>query len=172
MLQAMAIMLNRTYTNNHGFTLIEIVVVLVLISIIAAAAFQRSISTDQMNFRSQFDKIQNQVRYPQSIAMKRSEWWGFAYDTATKDYWIFTGTNKDDVANQRRLPGQEDVKISLTDLGVTITSGSFTVLFDSYGIPYSPDWSTKMSAPLAVDLTDSGSNSRSFTILPETGLVK
>ena len=163
-------MLNRTYKNNHGFTLIEIVVVLVLISIIAAAVFQRSISTDQMNFRSQFDKIQNQVRYPQSIAMKQSEWWGFTCDT--NDYWIFTGTNKDDVTNQRLLPGQRDVKISLADLGVSITSGAFTVIFDSYGIPYSPDWNTKISAPLPVNLADSGANSRSFTILPETGLVK
>ena len=70
----MVIMLNRTYKNSHGFTIIEIVVVLLLISIVAAAVFQRSISTDQMNFRSQFDKIQNQVRYPQSIAIKQSEW--------------------------------------------------------------------------------------------------
>ena len=163
-------MLHRTYKNNHGFTLIEIVVVLVLISIIAAAVFQRSISTDQMNFRSQFDKIRNQVRYPQSIAMKHSEWWGFACDT--NDYWIFTGTNKDDVSKQRRLPGQNDVKISLADLGVAVTSGPFTVIFDSYGIPYSPDSNTKMSAQQQIDLTDSGSNSKSFYILPETGLVR
>lgn len=168
----MVIMLNRPYKNNRGFTLIEIVIVLVLISIIAAAVFQRSISTDQMNFRSQFDKIQNQVRYPQSMAMKQSEWWGFAHNTTTKDYWIFTGTDKDDVSNQRLLPGQKDVKISLTDLGVTITSGSFTVLFDSYGMPYWGDWTTKMSIQQQIDLTDSGSNSRSFYILPETGLVR
>ena len=166
----MVIMLFRTFKNNHGFTLIEIVVVLVLISIIAAAVFQRSISTDQMNFRSQFDKIQNQVRYPQSIAMKNSEWWGFACDT--NDYWIFTGTNKDDVSNQRLLPGQENIKISLADLGVTVTSGAFTVLFDSHGIPYSPDWNTKMSVQQQIDLTDSGSNLKSFYVLPETGLVR
>jgi len=169
----MVIMLNRTYKNSHGFTLIEIVVVLVLISIIAAAVFQRSISTDQMNFRSQFDKIQNQVRYPQSIAVKQSEWWGFAYDNITKDYWIFTGTNQDDVSKQRRLPGQQNIKISLADLGMEVTPGaSFTVLFDSYGIPYWPDWNTKMNAPLPINLEDSGSNSRFFTILPETGLVR
>lgn len=166
----MVIMLNRTYKNSHGFTIIEIVVVLLLISIVAAAVFQRSISTDQMNFRSQFDKIQNQVRYPQSIAIKQSEWWGFACDT--NDYWIFTGTNKDDVSKQRLLPGQQDIKISLADLGVTVTSGAFTVLFDRYGIPYWPDWNTKMTAPQPINLADSGSNSRSFTILPETGLVR
>jgi prepilin-type N-terminal cleavage/methylation domain-containing protein len=154
--------------NNRGFTIIEIIVVLLLISIIAATVFQRSISTDQINFRSQFDKIQNQMRYPQSIAMKRSEWWGVACDTT--HYWIFTGTNKD-TGPPERLPGQKDVKIALTDLGVTM-GPSFTVLFDKYGIPYSPDWNTKMNTELTVNLTGSGSPPRSFTILPETGLVR
>jgi MSHA pilin protein MshC len=153
--------------NNYGFTIIEIIVVLLLISIIAAAAFQRSISTDQIDFRGHFDKIQNQVRYPQSIAMKRSEWWGLA--CAANQYWIFTGTNKDTVANQRQLPGQEDIKISLTDLGMTMTP--FTVIFDSYGIPYWGDWNTKMTSEETITLTGSG-HSDSFTIIPETGLIR
>jgi prepilin-type N-terminal cleavage/methylation domain-containing protein len=162
-------MLKQISSDSRGFTIIEIVVVLVLISIIAASVFQRSISTDQMNFRSQFDKIQNQMRYPQSMAMKRSEWWGLA--CANNQYWIFTGTNKDTVANQRRLPGQEDIKISLTDLGVAMTP-AFTVIFDSYGIPYWTDWNTKMSTEKTISLTDSVPHSRSFTIIPETGLIR
>jgi prepilin-type N-terminal cleavage/methylation domain-containing protein len=158
--------------NNRGFTIIEIVVVLVLISIIAAAVFQRSISTDQMNFRSQFDKIQNQMRYPQSMAMKRSEWWGFSCDT--NDFWIFTGTNETIGANRKLLPGQTDTLISLNDLGVTMSMGGnpFTVIFDPYGIPYHPDFTTPLAADLVVDLSDSGSQSRSFTIVPETGLIR
>ncbi len=159
--------------NNRGFTIVEIIVVLVLISIIAAAAFSRSISTDQMNFRSQFDKIQNQARYPQSMAMKRSEWWGFSCDT--NDYWIFTGTNETIGANQRILPGQQQTLISLNDLGVTMMDkdgNAFTVIFDRYGRPYWPDWTTPLVADLKVDLTDSGTESRSFTIVPETGLIR
>ena len=161
----MSLKINR---NSRGFTIVEIVVVMVLISIIAAAVFRRSITTDQMNFMSQYNKIQNQLRYPQSMAMKRGTEWGFTCDT--NDYWIFTGTNKDNVSNQRLLPGQQVIKVSLADLGVTMDP--FTVIFNSYGIPYSPDWTTQLSADLVVDLTDSGSASRSFKILPETGLVK
>lgn len=159
-------MLKQINRNNRGFTIIEIIVVLLLISIIAAAAFQRSITTDQMNFVSQYDKIQNQVRYPQSIAMKRSEYWGFSCDT--NNYWIFTGTNNP--ANRRLLPGQQQTLISLNDLGVTMDG--FTVIFDKYGIPYEPDGTTPLNPALVVDLTDSGSESKSFTIVPETGLIK
>jgi MSHA pilin protein MshC len=161
-------MLRLINTDNRGFTIIEIVVVLLLISIIAAATFQRSISTDQMNFRSQFDKIQNQMRYPQSIAMKHSEWWGFACDG--NDYWIFTGTNEDTVSEHRLLPGQENVKIALTDLGVTMTP--FTVIFDGYGIPYWGDWNTKMSSEETIILTGSGAPPGSVKIVPETGLIR
>jgi prepilin-type N-terminal cleavage/methylation domain-containing protein len=156
--------------NNRGFTIVEIVVVMVLISIIAAAVFRRSITTDQMNFVSQYDKIQNQVRYPQSMAMKQGKEWGFACDGG--DYWIFTGTNKDTVSNQRRLPGQENIKISMADLGVTMTPAPFTVIFNSYGIPYYPDWTTLLSAEFPIDIKDADLNTRSFKILPETGLVK
>ncbi|MEE4262603.1 MAG: type II secretion system protein [Desulfobacteraceae bacterium] len=160
----------RINTNNRGFTIIEIIVVLVLISIIAATTFQRSISTDQINFRSQFDKIQNQVRYPQSMAMKRSEWWGFSCDTNTNTYWIFSATTQTATPIQRFLPGQQEISILLSDLGITMDG--FTVIFDPYGRPYSPDVNTPLSAGLVVDLTDSGSESRSFTIVPETGLIR
>ena len=171
-------MLIKTTRNNRGFTIIEIIVVLVLISIIAAATFQRSISTDQMNFRSQFDKIQNQMRYPQSMATKRSEWWGIANDTT--HYWIFTGTNRDIVDTHPnpellpRLPGQEDLKISLADLGVTMTP-AFTLIFNSYGIPYlTPDLINSMSSELTVNLSDleTGTQTGSFNIIPETGLIR
>ena len=163
-------MRNQISRGVRGFTIIEIVVVLLLISIVAAAVFGRSISTGQMNFRSQFDKIRNQLRYPQSIAMKRSEWWGFANDKT--HYWIFTGTNKDTVANQRLLPGQEDIKIALSDLKVTMTP-AFTIIFDRYGIPYRGDWTTVMNSAETINLQDSeGPYSGTVMILPETGLVR
>jgi prepilin-type N-terminal cleavage/methylation domain-containing protein len=162
-------MLKKMTRNHRGFTIIEIVVVLVLISIIAAAAFRRSITTDQMNFVSQYDKIQNQVRYPQSMAMKRSEWWGISCDT--NNYWIFTGTNESTVANHRQLPGQPNTLISLNDLGINMSG--FTVFFDEYGRPYDSVWTVPLVPPaLTVNLDDGGSGSRSFTIEPETGLVK
>jgi len=166
----MLIKMNR---NNRGFTIVEIVVVMVLISIIAAAVFRRSITTDQMNFVSQYDKIQNQVRYPQSMAMKHADWWGFSCNTT--DYWIFTGTNQTVIANYERLPGQEQTLISLSDLGVNMDG--FTVIFDKYGIPYlpgSPGWPTLMSAELDIKLSESGSGpgERWIKILPQTGLVK
>ena len=135
--------------DNRGFTIIEIVVVLVLISIIAAAIFGRSITTGQINFVGQVDRIRNHIRYPQSMAMKRNEIWGFRCDT--HDYWIFTGTNAQ--VEQQKIPGENKTKLSLADRKISMDE--FTVFFDKYGKPYSPDAVTPISDELSITISAS-----------------
>ena len=101
--------------NDHGFTLIEIVVVMVLISIIATAVFARSITTDQINFVGQVDKIRNQIRYAQSMAMKRDGVWGIRC-FENNSYWLFKGYKAADVATAINLPGEKNDQIVLEDI--------------------------------------------------------
>ena len=163
----MKIMITR---NHRGFTLIEIVVVLVLISIISATVFTRSITTDQINISAQTEKIKSHIRYAQSLAMKRSEIW--AIKCASNEYWLFSGVDPDNGPNQEILPGEKAVKISLDDLNLTM--GDFTVFFDRYGKPYSAYTDESSNTPLSSDLTItvSGTQSRNLTITPETGLIR
>ncbi len=160
--------------NRDGFTLIEMVVVLLLISIIAAAVFTRTISTGQINFVGQVDKIRNQIRYAQSLAMKRSEVWQFVSDT--NDYWVLDGSS-----NFVTLPGEKTAKISLADLGINmnVNGGSFNVYFDRYGKPYH-SWTDETNntpvttgSPLEITISAvvDASVSRKLVITPETGLV-
>ncbi len=72
--------------NNRGFTLVEITVVVILIGIIAAAVFARSISIDRINIVGEVDKIRNHIRYAQSMAMKRNEVWVISCDAT--QYWL------------------------------------------------------------------------------------
>ena len=156
--------------NQHGFTLLEIVVVLVLISIIAATVFTRSITTDQMNVSAQTEKIKGHIRYAQSLAMKRSEIWGIK--CASNEYWLFSGVDPDNGPNQVMLPGEKAVKLSLNDLNQTMDA--FTIFFDRYGKPYNAYTDESNNNPLSSELTItvSGSQSRNVTITPETGLIK
>lgn len=151
-----------------GFTLMEIIVVLLLISIIAATVFGRTSNTDRLNFVSQVEKIKNQIRYPQAVAMKRAEFWGFNCDAS--EYWIFSGTNENNVAAQERLPGERTEKLSLNDLGVTMEA--FTVYFDKYGRPFWNNPTNPIAVEQEIDLTDSGSWSQTIKIIGETGLVE
>ncbi len=156
--------------NNRGFTLVEITVVVVLIGIIAAVLFARSISTDQINVVGEVDKIRNHIRYAQSMAMKRSEIWGFNSDGLSPGrYWIFTGNNPDTVSNQVQLPGETAVQVSLPN---SITMTSFTIFFDKYGKPYDAYTDESNNSLLLSGLTIAVSGSpNNLTITPETGLV-
>ena len=164
--------------NDQGFTLLEIVVVMVLISIIAATVFTRSITTDQINFSGQVQKIKAHIRYAQSQAMKRSEIWGIKSDGLNPgSYWMFSEENDlvdpDNTLYQKALPGEDAVKVSLADLNLTLSG--FTIFFDELGKPYSSYTDPNTNTPLAGNLTitvAAAAQSQNLTITPETGLIR
>ena len=164
--------------NDNGFTILEIVVVLVLISIIAAAVFTRSVTTDQMNFPGQVEKIKSHIRYAQSQAMKRGEIWGIKSDGLIPgSYWMFSEESNlvepDNTLYQKAFPGEESVKVSLANLNLTMSG--FTIFFDKLGKPYSSYIDDSNNTPLSSDLTitvAAAAQSQNLTITPETGLIR
>jgi prepilin-type N-terminal cleavage/methylation domain-containing protein len=153
--------------NNRGFTLVEITVVVILIGIIAAAVFARSISTDRINIVGEVDKIRNHIRYAQSMAMKRNKVWVISCNAT--QYWL-----SDITLNAVKLPGVTTDQISLADLGVSMTA--FTVYFDPLGIPYHSYVDKENNSPITPGnprtiTISAGSKSRTLTVTPETGLI-
>jgi MSHA pilin protein MshC len=162
-----------TVSRSSGFTMIEMVVVLILMTIIAATVLGRAITTSDIDLNSETDKIRNHLRFAQSEAMKRSNSvWGIK--SAGSEYWLFRTTAPD--TNEVRLPGVvysgSSNRISESDLGVTLSD--FTIFFDRIGKPYTAYTSETINTPLASQLTISviASETRSITISPETGLVR
>ena len=153
--------------NSRGFTLVEITVVVVLIGIIAAVVFARSISTDQMNIVGQVDKIRNHIRYAQSMAMKRNEPWAISCDAS--QYWL-----SDITLNAVKLPGTTSDQISLANLGISMTA--FAVYFDPLGRPYHSYTDKENNNPVTpgnprVITISAGSESHTLTVTPQTGLI-
>ena len=155
--------------NNRGFTLVEITVVVVLIGIISAVVFARSISMDRMNVVGEADKIRNHIRYAQSMAVKRNEVWLISCDAT--QYWL-----SDDSLNAVKLPGVTTAQITLADLGVNMNA--FTVYFDPLGVPYhlyvdkdniNNDPITPGN-PLVITIT-AGSETQTLIVTSQTGLV-
>ena len=159
--------------NDHGFTLIEIVVVMVLISIIASAVFTRSITTNQINFMGQTEKIINHIRFAQSTAMKRDEIWGVHSSGST--YWLFKWQNLgDETINKIAFPGEERDMIYLSD--VDMQTNSFTVFFyKGTGKPYKamfPFTPVTTANPRDINISDiDNTELLALTITPETGLI-
>ena len=154
-------------TNNRAFTLIEVTVVLVLISIIAAAVFARSVSTDRMNTSGEVSKIRNHIRFAQSVALKRGETRGLKSDG--NRYWMFIGADPDSISNQTILPGAPAVKVSLPN---SLSMSPFTVFFDKFGRPCDAYTEASGCSPLAGEMIISLSGSpQSLAISPETGFI-
>ena len=158
------------YRNNHGFTLIEIIAVLVLMSIIAAGVLVRTLNTDQMDLMAQVAKIRNHIRYAQAMAMKRSEIWGI--NCVAEEYWLFQDSTSDPV----QLPGEQADTISLADFGVSIED-DFSVYFDKYGRPYTAYTDETDNTPVSVGnplpiTISGGSGSVTLSVTPETGLIQ
>lgn len=168
---------------QHGFTLIEITVVLVLMAIIAAYVIGRSVTTDQVDVVGLSDRIRNQIRYAQSSAMKQSHRiWGIRCNTGASRYWLFSvpipvPANAWNLPeNQKRLPGESNDVVTFASLGLDNLTG-FTLFFDRLGRPFDAyvEEGDPGTSPLNADLVltvSAGGQTRTITVVPETGMVQ
>jgi prepilin-type N-terminal cleavage/methylation domain-containing protein len=158
-----------------GFTIIEMIVVLLLMSIIAAAVIGRSVTTTDLDLTAQTDKLRNHLRYAQSMAMKRADTeWGIRIEAGR--YWLFRGTDPGIAANQIKLPGVDysgsDPKVTVpSGLSLSTTLGGGLVYFNRLGKPHHQSEPAALSTPQTVTVSASTEN-RTIAIEPETGLIR
>ncbi len=165
----------KRFGNSEGLTLMEVIVVLVIIGILAAAVIPRLSSTAQFDVKSNADVIRNHLLYAQGMAMKQGIVGGVKSDGSF--YWLFKTNAPDDAANQILLPGENTVKVPLNDKRITLTA--FTLFFDFAGRPYTAYTdaavNTPVSAgnPLVITVgSSSDSSTATCTITPETGFIQ
>jgi MSHA pilin protein MshC len=162
-----------------GFTIVEIIVVLLLMSILAATVLGRSITTSNLDLNSATDKIRSQIRYAQAEAMKRpNSVWGIQSDSSVgkKEYWMFRADSKG--TEEVRIPGGDygatSTRISFDNLGANLNN--FTIVFDWLGRPYNGQTGGVASNPVtAADnpkVTVTKGETRPINITPETGLIR
>ena len=166
--------LPKTAANNRGFTLIEVIAVLVLIGIITVVVISNMTSTAETSSVVQGSIIKNQIRYAQSMAMKRGEIWGIKCDST--DYWLFRTSDPDTPANQIVLPDEDNAKVTLANKTITMTA--FTVFLDGNGRPYTAYTNETINTPVSagnplsitVDSIPAGTGA-TFGVTPETGFI-
>lgn len=156
---------------EHGFTLIEMISVLLIIGIISGVAISRVVGLDEMELASRVNSIRDHIRFTQIMAMKRNDMiWGIKSDGT--NYWVFktatpeVAAEPDDTNNQVYLPGNENKKIEMPEMN------AFPALyFDKFGIPYAYDTGTGAIVPRTSDLTILIGAKR-LTVTEETGFVE
>jgi len=149
---------------HAGFTLLEMVVVLLILSIVAAVAITKASSFNTYQVTTEAETIKGHLRYAQTRAMDTSTVWGITF--ASGSYTLFnsiTGSNP-------LVPGVNSATVTLP-AGMSITTG--TVSFDTWGTPYTDTGATSVQNTggyRSFNLT-SGTSTAAIQIRDNTGFI-
>ena len=162
---------------NSGFTVIEILIVVVIIGIAAMMAIPMMTSAASMQIRSAANMIAADLEYAKSMAISRGQIFSVVFDKAAESYRI---ENQDgnviahpvkkgfdyvvDFRNDSRLD-----KVDIADVDFDPAS-SHTITFDYLGSPYS---GSGTSNPLnsGVITLQAGGTTTTITVEPVTGFI-
>jgi MSHA pilin protein MshC len=162
--------LNRTETivfKKGGFTMIEVIAVLIILGIVAAVAAVRMSGTSDYDLSSQVEVVKGHLRYAQTRAMNSNTVvWGIHFPDSTH-YYLFQGAGS---TTPVLLPGEENAAIDLAakNSGLTITNAPIRVTFNEFGSPCAA--SGTPPAPLTADVTIT-TNHAAITVTRNTGFI-
>ncbi len=152
---------------SKGFTIIELLIVIIIIGSLAAAAIVSLSRQSSIDLFAQRDQIAQDIRYTQTLAMTQSNPTGGRYR-------ILFGTTSYTIS-QYASSAWTAIKTENLTSGITFTSNNFTngyVAFDSLGQPHNGTTnSTLMTGTVTVSITD-GVNTRTISVIENTGSVE
>jgi MSHA pilin protein MshC len=153
--------------DNHGergFTIIEIIAVLLLIGILSAVVFSRLTSSREVDLKVKAEQVKGHIRYAQMRAMNTSasdETCNAPVGMAATGgkYYMFINCN---INSKVALPGAESSD------GVDLPAGSTfpTFSFDTWGRPYASNNGTGTSTSIGLSI-----GGEAITITQNTGYV-
>ena len=176
----------KTYSNRSGFTLIEVIAILVIMVIISAVALTR-LTSSQNNLIAATDTLTSHLRLAQARAMSTSadnvsifSVWGVRFISATQYHLFYCADTSacTPATNQIAFLGAGSTIMDLAPGGVQVTNSTPLILaFDRFGTPYDavadiPDSSKARATQLTLTLLDNKGNTRTINITPQTGMIK
>ena len=131
--------------NSRGFTMVEVIAVLIVIGIMTGVAAVTLFSTDDYATKSQLVMVEAHLRYSQGRAIHSDSAWGInfagtrSHDGRTySNYWLFTdGDDTTPVRFQVEDDSRNVVVFSDGSVGVwpLVISTTATVEFNEWGSP-------------------------------------
>ena len=148
----------------QGFTLIELVTVLLLIAILSVAASNQWPGSG-INLAAQADQLVNDIRYTQSLAMNNGQ--RYRINLAADRYWISDAGGTVTVP----LPVNNAAEVMLNS-GIALSTAYSFLVFDGNGAPYitATTPGTALATDAVITLSADG-ESRTLHISPQTGRV-
>ena len=159
----------RLRRNNHGFTMIEIISVLVIIGIFLAVATTRVTSSIQTQKDvSETETLKMHIRYAQLMAMGTDSATegckgSFGISISGHEYYIFKDCDINDKAMLPNIGANNIVQVSSS-----INPSCGTFVFDEWGAPYCGTGIGEMGSSVAITVT---LGTASFIIKETTGFI-
>ena len=158
--------------SQAGFTLAELVTVMIVMGILAAYAVPRMIDINQFSARGTRDFVGAALRYSQksAIAMRRNVCVNLGATQLTITYATAAGAHQACSANQLPNPGNGRAYSDSSNAlpaGATVSTPT-SVIFDAEGRPLSAP-ATPRTTALTISVTG---HATPLTIEPETGVVR
>lgn len=158
---------------NRGFTLVELVVVILVVGILAVSIWSRTSSREELTLQARADQLASDIRYAQTLAMTTGTRHCLTLLPVSgppySGYALFSGST---CATSVAHPADLTAPISLCFSGTCVSAPALTndyVQFDGLGTPYSAS-ATALNANAVLTISDGG-GSKSITISPQTGRV-
>lgn len=157
---------------QRGFTLVELVVVLILVGVLAVVAIPRFRGVASFNTMGFTDRVMESLRYAQkqAIAKRRNVCAAFTATTVTFTFASAAGSAAACNTNLTGPAGQSPFAIAPENKSVvTFAAVPAGLTFDALGRPIVTATGVPLAAVLVI--TVSGDIARAFSVEPETGYV-
>ncbi len=152
--------------SNRGFSLIELVVVIVLAAILSVAVFSRAPSKGALTINGQAEQLAADLRYAQALVQAEGQRICVSFTAA--GYRLTTAASgcATDVETAAGLTGQS----TLEDITLSNNLPSSRLVFGDKGIPYTDTVGTALASDAQLTLTGEG-GTIVVRVSPVTGRV-
>jgi prepilin-type N-terminal cleavage/methylation domain-containing protein len=163
-----------------GFTLVEIMVVVVILALAAWAAVPMFSGAAQMQVQSAANMLASDLEFAKSMAISRQEKYGLVFHTDTESYDV-VHVDANNVANIIMHPVKigfpytidyrSDSRLNKVDLNAASFDGTNTIYFDYLGSPYNGN---SPAAPLNSGSVTLQGGGMTITVIvePVTGYIR
>ena len=156
--------MNIHLKKNHGFTILEVIAVLLIMTIVTVIVASKVASTSEYELKSRTEVIKSHLRYAQLMAMNSDSTWGINFPTSGT-YSLF---RNGDTSQTVTFLGEGSSTMTLPS-GITTTTG--IVAFNDWGQPSTAASGDPVASSNILRTVSYGGASESITITCNTGYI-